>query len=249
MARLSVNLNKVALLRNSRRTGVPDVLRFGRIAHDAGADGLTVHPRSDERHIRRQDVFGLAELMRPWRPGFELNIEGYPDSRFLDLVREVKPEQCTLVPDAPDVLTSEEGWKLSPEERRQVDPVISALKAMDCRVILFVDPDPKFVEHVPDTGADGIEIYTGSFAAAFRTGSPDALLRACAATAAHATELGLLVNIGHDLNLKNLPPLIGALPPVAEASIGHELTADALVMGFTEAVRAYKRALSSGAPA
>jgi len=156
---------------------------------------------------------------------------------------------AALRSDAPDVLTSEEGWKLSPEERRQVDPVISALKAMDCRVILFVDPDPKFVEHVPDTGADGIEIYTGSFAAAFRTGSPDALLRACAATAAHATELGLLVNIGHDLNLKNLPPLIGALPPVAEASIGHELTADALVMGFAEAVRAYKRALSSGAPA
>jgi pyridoxine 5-phosphate synthase len=244
MARLSVNLNKIALLRNSRRTGVPDLLRFGRIAHDAGADGLTVHPRPDERHIRRDDVFGLAELMRPWRPGFELNIEGYPDSRFLDLVRQVSPEQCTLVPDAPDVLTSEEGWKLSPEQRRQVDPVISALKEMGCRVILFVDPDPRFVEGVPETGADGIEIYTGAYAAAFRAANPDALLRACAATAARATELGLVVNIGHDLNLENLPSLIAALPPIAEASIGHELTADALVMGFAEAVQAYKAALA-----
>jgi pyridoxine 5-phosphate synthase len=249
VARLSVNLNKIALLRNSRRTGVPDVLRFARIAHDAGADGLTVHPRPDERHIRRDDVFGLAELMRPWRPAFELNIEGYPDSRFLDLVGQIMPEQCTLVPDAPDVLTSEEGWKLAPDQRRQVDPVISALKAMGSRVILFVDPDAAIVERVRDAGADGIEIYTGSYAAAFRAGNPDALLRACATTAARAAELGLMVNIGHDLNLDNLPPLIAALPTVAEASIGHELTADALVMGFPEAVRAYKAALGDKASA
>ena len=247
MARLSVNLNKVALLRNSRRTGVPDVLRFGRIAHDAGADGLTVHPRPDERHIRRDDVFGLADLMRPWRPAFELNIEGYPDSRFLDLVRQIAPEQCTLVPDAPDVLTSEEGWKLTPEQRREVDPVVAALKGMGCRVILFVDPDSAVLDRVRGTGADGIEIYTGSFAAAFRAGNADTLLQACAATAARATELGLLVNIGHDLNLENLPLLTAALPAVAEASIGHELTADALVTGFAAAVRAYKAALSGGA--
>src|SRR5438128_8768468 len=148
MARLSVNLNKIALLRNSRRTGVPDVLRFGRIAHDAGADGLTVHPRPDERHIRRDDVFGLVELMRPWRPSFELNIEGYPDSRFLDLVRQIVPEQCTLVPDAPDVLTSEEGWQLGTEECRQVDPVISALAQMGCSGILFADRDAAASEHV-----------------------------------------------------------------------------------------------------
>ena len=247
MARLSVNLNKVALLRNSRRTGVPDVLHFGRIAHDAGADGLTMHPRPDERHIRRDDVFGLAELMRPWRPGFELNIEGYPDSRFLDLVRQVTPEQCTLVPDAPDVLTSEEGWKLTREQRRHVDPMIAALKEMGCRVILFVDPDAAIVDRVHDTGADGIEIYTGSFAAAFRAGRPEPLLRACAATSARASEAGLIINIGHDLNLENLPLLTSALPAVAEASIGHELTSDALVMGFAAAVRAYKAALNSRA--
>ncbi len=248
MPRLSVNLNKIALLRNSRRTGVPDVLGFGRIAHDAGADGLTAHPRPDERHIRRADVLGLAELMRPWRPGFEFNIEGYPDRRLLDLVSEVTPEQCTLVPDAPDVLTSEEGWKLSAEDRRLLDPVIPALKGMGCRVILFVDPDAAIAERVRDAGADGIEIYTGSYAAAFRAGSPEPQLQACVAVAVRAAELGLVVNIGHDLNLDNLPPLTAALPGFAEASIGHELTADALVMGFAAAVHAYKAALIGHRP-
>ena len=143
MPRLSVNLNKVALLRNSRRTGVPDVIKFGRIAHEAGADGLTAHPRPDERHIRRSDVLGLAELMRPWRPGFELNLEGYPDRRFLDLVTEIQPEQCTLVPDSPDAFTSEEGWKLDPAQHRLVDTALNELKPLGCRVILFVDPDPR----------------------------------------------------------------------------------------------------------
>ncbi|MBV8336490.1 MAG: pyridoxine 5'-phosphate synthase [Alphaproteobacteria bacterium] len=246
MPRLSVNLNKVALLRNSRHTGVPDVLRFGRIAHDAGADGLTAHPRPDERHIRRTDVFALAELMRPWGPSFELNLEGYPDRRFLDIVAAVKPEQCTLVPDSPDAFTSEEGWRLDAAQHRLVDAALSELKPLGCRVILFVDPDPAAVAAVHNTGADGIEIYTGSYAAAFRAGNPEALQQACVTTAARAAELGLIVNIGHDLNLHNLPPLVAALPGFAEASIGHELTADALVMGFAEAVRAYKRALSGG---
>jgi len=246
MHRLSVNLNKIALLRNSRRTGVPDVLRFGRIAHDAGADGLTMHPRPDERHIRRNDVIEVSEMMRPWRPAFELNIEGYPDQRLLDLVRQVRPEQCTLVPDAPGVLTSEEGWKLDPEERGLVLPAIAALREIGARAILFVDPDPAIVERVRDAGADGIEIYTGGYAAGFRGGNPDALRNACAATAQRAAELGLAVNIGHDLNLDNLPPLVAAMPGFAEASIGHELTADALVIGFAAAVRAYRAALNSG---
>lgn len=246
MARLSVNLNKIALLRNSRHTGVPDILDFARLAHDAGADGLTVHPRPDERHIRRADVPALAELMRPWRPGCELNIEGYPDERLFDIVREVRPEQCTLVPDAPDAFTSEEGWKLDPEQRRLVDRALAALKPLGCRVILFVDPDPAAPAAVHNTGADGIEIYTGTYAAACRRGNGQAELRACAATAARAAELGLTVNAGHDLNLKNLPALVAALPSIAEASIGHELTADALVMGFAAAVRAYKAALTGG---
>jgi pyridoxine 5-phosphate synthase len=244
MPRLSVNLNKIALLRNSRRTGVPDVVSFGRIAHQAGADGLTAHPRPDERHIRRTDVFALAELMRPWRPGFELNLEGYPDRRFLDLVAEIRPEQCTLVPDGPDVLTSEEGWKLDAAQHRLVDLALAELKPLGIRVILFLDPDPAAIAPVHNTGADGVEIYTGSYAAAFRRGDPVALLRSCAAAAARAAELGLAVNIGHDLNLDNLPPLVAALPQVAEASIGHELTADALVIGFAAAVRAYRAALN-----
>jgi pyridoxine 5-phosphate synthase len=245
MPRLSVNLNKIALLRNSRRTGVPEVRHFGRIAHDAGADGLTMHPRPDERHIRAEDVRAVAEMMRLWRPGFELNIEGYPDRRLLDLVAEVRPEQCTLVPDAPGVLTSEEGWRLDAAQRSLVDRALAELEPLGCRVILFVDPDPAAVAAVHKTGADGIEIYTGSYAAAFRAGDPAELLGSCAATAARAKELGLVVNIGHDLNLDNLPPLVAALPGFAEASIGHELTADALVMGFAAAVRAYKAALGA----
>jgi pyridoxine 5-phosphate synthase len=246
MPRLSVNLNKIALLRNSRRTGVPDLLRFGRIAHDAGAAGLTMHPRPDERHIRRSDVFEVAELMRPWRPGFELNLEGYPDRRFLDIVAAVRPEQCTLVPDAADAFTSEEGWRLDPEQHRLIDTALAELKPLGIRVILFADPDPAAINALHNTGADGIEIYTGGYAAAFRAGAPDRLRDACAATASRARELELVVNIGHDLNLDNLPPLIAALPGVAEASIGHELTADALAIGFAAAVRAYRAALDPG---
>lgn len=246
MPKLSVNLNKIALLRNSRHTGVPDVRRFGRLAHDAGSDGLTMHPRPDERHIRRSDVFEVAEMMQPWRPGFELNLEGYPERRFLDIVAAVKPEQCTLVPDAPDAFTSEDGWKLDTAQRALVDRTLAELKPLGTRVILFIDPDPMVVPRVCDTGADGIEIYTGGYAAAFRAGAPRALRDACAATAARAGELGLVVNIGHDLNLDNLPPLVAAMPGFAEASIGHELTADALVMGFAAAVRAYRAALNPG---
>jgi pyridoxine 5-phosphate synthase len=244
MARLSVNLNKIALLRNSRHTGVPEILDFARLAHDAGADGLTVHPRPDERHIRRADVPAIADLMRPWRPGCELNIEGYPDERLLEIVREVRPEQCTLVPDPPGAFTSEEGWRLDSRDAPIVNPAVAALKAMGCRVILFVDPDPAVVERVPASGADGIEIYTGTYAAAFRAGDAAAGLAACAATASRAAALGLVVNAGHDLNLKNLPALVAAMPSLAEASIGHELTADALVIGFAAAVRAYKAALA-----
>ena len=245
MARLSVNLNKIALLRNSRHTGVPDMLRFARIAHEAGAGGLTVHPRPDERHIRRSDVPTLAALMQPWRPACELNIEGYPDERLLAIVREVRPEQCTLVPDPPGAFTSEEGWKLDNRDVPIVSPAVAELKRLGCRVILFVDPDPAVIERVPGSGADGIEIYTGTYAAAFRAGNAAAELADCAATASRATALGLVVNAGHDLNLDNLPELVAAMPSLAEASIGHELTADALVMGFAAAVKAYKAALAS----
>src|SRR5262249_13176515 len=154
------------------------------IAHDSGADGLTVHPRPDERHIRRSDVPTLAKLMQPWRPQCELNIEGYPDERLLDIVREVQPEQCTLVPDPPGAFTSEEGWKLEHHDMPIVSSAVVELKRIGCRVILFVDPKPAFVDRVPGSGADGIEIYTGTYAAAFRTGNSAKELQACADTAA-----------------------------------------------------------------
>lgn len=244
MAKLSVNLNKIALLRNSRHTGVPDVERFARLAHAAGADGLTVHPRPDERHIRRGDVFMLDRLMRPWRPAFEFNIEGYPDPRFMALVAEIGPEQVTLVPDAPGAFTSDEGWTLGPDQMPRVVDAVAALKAQGARAILFVDPDPAVVPRVVAAGADGIEIYTGGYAHAFREGTHAALLAACAETNRAARAAGLTVNVGHDLNLENLPGLVAAMPGLAEASIGHELTADALLLGWAEAIRRYKAALA-----
>jgi pyridoxine 5-phosphate synthase len=244
MARLSVNLNKIALLRNSRRTGVPDVLEFARLAYEAGAQGITIHPRPDERHIRGSDVPALAELMRDWRPRCELNIEGYPDDRFYAICAAVRPEQCTLVPDGPGVLTSEEGWKLGNEDTKLVVDAVARLQRQGARVILFVDPDPRIVDRVPGSGADGIEIYTGSYADAFRHGDAAKMLDSCAQTASRAASRGLVVNAGHDLNLDNLPALVAALPDLAEASIGHELTADALKLGWGAAVAAYKAALA-----
>ena len=245
--RLSVNLNKVALLRNSRHTGVPDLLKYAALVREAGADGITVHPRPDERHIRRDDVLRLAEWMAPWRPAFELNVEGYPDDRLLDIARIVRPEQCTLVPDDPNVLTSEEGWKLDNRDGQIAASAVPALQREGCRVILFIDPDPSAIPRVVQTGADGIEIYTGAYAVEFRRQIRGVHFENTVAAARAAHALGIRVNLGHDLNLENLPPLMAALPPVAEASIGHELTADALVVGFPNAIRAYKAALGGAA--
>jgi len=241
--RLSVNLNKVALLRNSRHTGVPDLLKYAALVREAGADGLTVHPRPDERHIRRDDVLRLAEWMAPWRPKFELNVEGYPDQRLLEIIRLVRPEQCTLVPDSPTAFTSEQGWKLDNGDNPVVVPAVRAFQQAGCRVILFIDPDPSVVARVAATGAEGIEIYTGSYAAEFRAHARARYFHDTVAAAHAAHAAGIRINLGHDLNLENLPPLMAALPPVAEASIGHELTADALIVGFPRAVRAYQAAL------
>lgn len=244
MARLSVNLNKIALLRNSRHTGAPDLLAFPKIVREAGAGGVTVHPRPDERHIRRSDVGAIANVIGPWRPAFEYNIEGRPDDAFLDLVESVRPEQCTLVPDADNAFTSEEGWKLSDAEIARLEPSIARLKKMGARVILFVDPDPTIIARVAQTRTDGIEIYTGSYASAFRTGDASGFLDSIAKLGEAAREKGLVVNAGHDLNLRNIPPLMKAIPHLHEASIGHELTADALMRGFPDTVRAYAKALA-----
>jgi pyridoxine 5-phosphate synthase len=243
MARLSVNLNKIALLRNSRHTGVPDMRRFATLALQAGAHGLTVHPRPDERHIRGSDVPMLAELIQALRPAIEFNIEGYPDARLLDIVRANRPEQVTLVPDAPGAFTSDEGWKLDSAQTAIAEPAVAAIKAMGGRAILFIDAEPEVIARVRDCGADGVEIYTGPYAEAFRNGSHGAILERIAATAERAREAGLVVNAGHDLNLHNIPPLVAAAPFLAEASIGHELTADALENGWVATVSAYVRAL------
>ncbi len=245
MVRLSVNLNKVALLRNSRRTGVPDLTTFPAHIKAAGGMGITIHPRPDQRHIRPADVTSLGEAIAAWRPVFEYNIEGNPTPDFLDLVALVRPEQCTLVPDTSDVFTSEKGWDLTTAEVPALDRPIARLKEMGTRVILFVDPDPAIADRVLDTGADGIEIYTGSFAAGFKQGNVDRLLNPIRELGAIAKTSGLVVNAGHDLNLDNIPHLISAVPHLNEVSIGHELTSDALVLGFERAVGLYTAALSN----
>lgn len=244
MARLSVNLNKVALLRNSRHTGVPDLRRFGELALASGAAGLTVHPRPDERHIRASDVPMLAELMKPRRPAIEFNIEGYPDERLMALLEQARPEQVTLVPDAPEAFTSEEGWKLDPAQTALIRAFQPRMEALGARLILFIDPDPAVIPRMVDAGVGGVEIYTGSYAAAFREGRHEPILRNIAAAAEAARTAGLVVNAGHDLNLRNIPPLMQAVPFLAEASIGHELTADALENGWAATVAAYAKALA-----
>lgn len=245
MARLSVNLNKIALLRNSRRTGVPDLETFPALVKAGGGRGITVHPRPDQRHIRHADIGALAAVIAAWRPAFEYNIEGNPTPAFLDLVASVRPEQCTLVPDAPNVLTSDKGWELTAAEVAALERPVAMLRAIGARIILFVDPDPAIAARVVDTGADGIEIYTGSFAAAHKQGNSAQLIDNIGELGASAKTNGLIVNAGHDLNLDNISLLMSAVPHLHEASIGHDLTADALAMGFERTVSLYAAALNS----
>lgn len=224
---------------------MPDLLTFARLAQEAGADGITVHPRPDQRHVRDDDVFALAEWMAPFRPGFELNIEGYPDDRLFRIADLVQPEQCTLVPDSPSAFTSEDGWKFDDRDSPiSVRAEVTRFQSVSGRVILFIDPDPAVIPGLLESGADGAEIYTGSYAAEHRVDGPGRVLAAAIDVARTVHFAGLRVNVGHDLNLSNLPDLIAKMPPIAEASIGHELTADALVTGFGPAVAAYKAALA-----
>jgi pyridoxine 5-phosphate synthase len=241
MTKLSVNLNKIALLRNARTLGVPSVTRFASIAIEAGAHGITVHPRPDGRHIRADDVLELSELLAA-HPGIEFNIEGNPFHQVMDLVRKVKPAQCTLVPDDPSAFTSDHGWNLALDGAR-LEPVISELRQLGVRVSLFMDPVPDAMAQARTIGADRVELYTEPYAAAFGTPAQRTELARYAAAAQAAQAAGLGVNAGHDLNLPNLPVFLGAVADVLEVSIGHALTADALEMGFDAAVRAYVRAL------
>ena len=244
MTKLSVNLNKVALLRNSRNLNIPSVLRCARIVLDAGAHGITVHPRPDGRHIRSHDVFELAELMGGY-PDAEFNIEGNPFHQLLDFVRAVKPAQCTLVPDEQGAFTSDHGWDL-PKDSERLAPVVRELKALGVRVSLFMDPIARAMVHARTLGADRVELYTEPYARAYGTASEPAQLAHYSAAASAAVAAGLGVNAGHDLNRENLPPFLASVAGVLEVSIGHALTADALELGLSQTVRAYLSAIAAG---
>jgi pyridoxine 5-phosphate synthase len=241
---LSVNLNKVALVRNTRHLGIPSVTRAATLCLQAGAHGITVHPRPDERHIRAGDVRELAALLKAW-PDAEFNIEGNPFHNLMEFVREVRPQQCTFVPDAEGQFTSDHGWELERDGAR-LEPLIAEAKALGVRVSLFMDAEPRTIALAKDVGADRVELYTEPYAAAWGTAQHAEQLRrfAAAAQAAHAAGLG--VNAGHDLNRDNLPDFVQSLPHLLEVSIGHALVADALEMGYAATVRAYLAALARG---
>ncbi|RMG12422.1 MAG: pyridoxine 5'-phosphate synthase [Planctomycetota bacterium] len=243
MTSLSVNVNKVALLRNQRDVGIPSVVDSARRAIEAGADGITVHPRPDERHIRRGDVYDLARLLAA-QPGVEFNIEGNPFPDFLEMVLEVAPSQCTLVPDAPEQSTSDHGFCLRADgaptaEFERLGPIVARLRARGIRVSLFLDPEEEQVEAAAELEADRIELYTEPYARAFGGPEEDEVLARYVRAAERARALGLGLNAGHDLNLRNLPRFRRSVPGLQEVSIGHALIADALELGMAGAVRAY----------
>ncbi|MEM1321882.1 MAG: pyridoxine 5'-phosphate synthase [Bacteroidota bacterium] len=236
MTRLSVNINKVALLRNSREGDRPDLLQVAKDCEAFGAQGITVHPRPDERHVRYSDVPPLKELVST-----EFNIEGNPTPRFLELVLATRPHQCTLVPDAPDALTSDTGWDTLKEADFLTD-VIGRLKAAGIRVSIFLDPIPEFVEGARRVGADRIELYTGKYAEQFKQ-DPAAAVAPFAETARIANQLGLGLNAGHDLNLDNLAYFKQHVEGLLEVSIGHALICDAMYYGLHNVIQLYLRQL------
>jgi len=242
MTRLSVNLNKIALLRNARTLGIPSVTRAATIALDAGCHGITVHPRPDARHIRIDDVRELAALLKS-RPAAEFNIEGNPFEGLVAIAREVMPQQCTLVPDEPGAVTSDHGWDIDRDGAR-LRPLVAELKAAGIRVSLFMDPVPAAMVAVRDLGADRIELYTEPYARAFGSAGERAEVEKYAAAARAAQQAGLGINAGHDLNQQNLPRFLSGVPGVLEVSIGHALVADALEAGLAATVRGYLAAIA-----
>lgn len=244
---LSVNLNKIALIRNSRPGDYPSVVRHGEICITSGADGLTVHPRPDQRHIRPRDVYELSELVKSHQ-GIEFNIEGNPYAEslgdfpgFIKLVHDVRPHQCTLVPDSNDQLTSDHGFnlKIAGEKLR---PLIRELQDLGVRVSLFMDPDIEQISLAKELGADRIELYTGPYAEAYKQQGENFqdLFKAYFDAAVHAKKIDIGLNAGHDLNLDNLAHF-RQVPSLLEVSIGHALTVDAIAMGMPTAVAAYKK--------
>jgi len=244
---LSVNLNKVALVRNTRHLGIPSVTRAATLCLEAGARGITVHPRPDERHIRSHDVFDLAELMQDW-PDREYNIEGNPFHNLMDVAREVRARglplhQLTFVPDSEGQFTSDHGWSF-PQDADRLRPVIAQAQALGARVSLFMDPEPGQMAAARAVGADRVELYTEPYAAAWHTPNRGQQLERYRSAAQAALEAGLGVNAGHDLNRENLTEFLRTVPGVAEVSIGHALIADALELGYAATVTDYNRCVA-----
>ncbi len=236
MTKLSVNVNKVATLRNTRQLNIPSVVHAAMLCLDAGAHGITVHPRPDQRHIRPEDVRNISQLLQKY-PQAELNIEGNPFHGYMGLVEQYRPTQCTLVPDEPSAFTSDQGWTLDTDTVERLRPIVKQLKAWGCRVSLFMNTGVDY-KPVADLKADRIELYTEPYAADFLKRGPVAT-EPFAAAAKAANDLGLGVNAGHDLSLGNLSALVSAIPALAEVSIGHALIADALEFGLADTVRQY----------
>ncbi|TBR41785.1 pyridoxine 5'-phosphate synthase [Marinomonas agarivorans] len=236
MTHLSVNLNKIGLLRNSRGRDFPNMVQIAKQTLEQGVFGITIHPRPDQRHATYQDVRDLKALLTQY-PDRELNVEGFPSDEFLNIVLETQPHQCTLVPDDPNQLTSDHGWNLN-RDRDALIPVINKLQAAGIRVSLFMDPDPEAIALVKDTGAERIELYTEAYANAWPTTEKDAVLAQYMEAAQTAVNHGLAVNAGHDLDLDNVAELC-ASGLITEVSIGHALTVEALQMGWNQAISAY----------
>lgn len=232
MTKLSVNINKIATIRNARGGNTPDVVKAALDIETFGADGITVHPRPDERHIRYADVADLKNVLTT-----EFNIEGNPTTRFIDLVVATRPTQVTLVPDAPDALTSSAGWDTKAHQQELTD-IVATFKAAGIRTSIFVDPDPVMVDYAAKTGADRVELYTEPYASLY-TKDPEAAVAPFVAAALEAQKLGLDVNAGHDLSLVNLAFFLDKIPFVKEVSIGHQLICDALYLGLQETVSRY----------
>ena len=242
---LSVNLNKVALVRNTRHLGIPSVTRAATLCLQAGAQGITVHPRPDERHIRGHDVADLAELMKVW-PDREFNIEGNPLQNLMDIVRQFKPQQCTFVPDSQGQFTSDHGWNPD-SDTDTLRPLITEARALGVRVSLFMDAEPSGMAWAKSVGADRVELYTEPYAAAWDTSGQQTQLARFAEAAQAALDVGLGVNAGHDLNRDNLTAFIKHVPGVQEVSIGHALIADALELGYSATIAAYLRCIGEAA--
>lgn len=241
--KLSVNVNAIAYLRNRREVPWPSVVGLARAALAAGAHGITVHPRPDERHIRRSDVTELRVMLRAEYPKAEFNIEGYPDERFLTLCEAEQPDQVTLVPDDPTQSTSDHGWDFA-RHHNWLAPVIERLHRGKMRVSVFVDPDAAAPALAKAIGADRVEIYTGPYGGALEPEAMQVEFAKVVACGKAAAVVGLGLNAGHDLTRENLPRLVQALPNLEEVSIGHAIAGDALTFGMTETVRLFRRALS-----